>query len=621
MTTYTIASGYDSWVSSFGPTTNFGTADVITVTASPTSIGYVYIPLPAELAGQTVSSATLTGVTAAAWASTTVTVKLPTSAWGESTVTYNRQPTIGATAVTSSPGATTAGQLVSLNVGTLVQAVASGQAFYGFQLTASVGISFNSFDSGLASWTLTIVTSDAPDTPTSLVPNGTVVGSGAPTLTCDFTDNGGLSNAMQAMNVQISTTSSFASPVYDQTGNTTIPVFNLASPPSPATAFTAVASGTTRYWRVRVQDTDGNWSGWSDPVSFTFRTQPTITLTTPAAGVIMDPTSSIVASTSANMSAYRVQITANPDRTDVRYDTGRVPANPLALTTISEPLPLNWQGAQVLVDETTYQLHIQAWDTFLNRQGTPGSPAYVESWTTFTFADDLTQTAVSTLTATQSGPSPSVTLTWTRATTPDAWLIRRDGKILDRLAPSDVTQVGTTYTWVDKHPQPWVSHTYDVRSIVNVSGVMKRSGPGPTPSITPGARGVWIRTDDGQEIVLDETDMNQLTVRDRMATYKPINLKYDVDIIDSHEGVSGTVAGVAPSGLVDSTVTVDAARAVMLSIKRKPSKPVSLVFGNFSGRVLLRNITILPDNRGNAAQPLLRISFDVNQVGRFDQVN
>jgi hypothetical protein len=478
---------------------------------------------------------------------------------------------------------------------------------------------FNSFDSGLTSWSLTIVTQDEPDTPQSLVPNGTVVGSGAPTLTCDFVDNGGLSNDMASMNVQISTTSSFTSPVYDQTGSTTVPVFNLASPPSPATAFTAVSSGTTRFWRVRVQDADGNWSAFSDPASFTFRTQPTITILTPAAGVLWDPTSDIIASTSTNLSAYRVQITDADDPTSIRYDSGRLPANPSALTTVAVALPQKYEGQRVLVDDQNYQLHIRVWDTFADRQSTPGSPAYVDSWSTFHFDDDLTQTPIASLTADQLDASPAVTLTWTRASAPDAWVVLRDSKVVARLDPADVITGPSTYSWTDTFPQPWVEHDYDVRPLTNVSGTFKRAPAGPIAAIIPECLGVWVFTQDGQQVCLDDTDVSQITVNDRRATYKPINLRYDVDIVTGFEGISGPVAGTIPTGL-DDTVELSDAMDVLFSIRRNPAKTVRLVYGSFSGEVLLRNISVTPDARGNVATPLARVSFSVNQVGDFDQV-
>jgi hypothetical protein len=102
-------------------------------------------------------------------------------------------------------------------------------------------------------------------------------------------------------------------------------------------------------------------------------------------------------------------------------------------------LPQKYEGQRVLVDDRNYQLHIRVWDTFTTGSRPPARPAYVDSWSTFHFDDDLTQTPIASLTADQQTPRRSaVTLTWTRASAPDAWVVLRDGKVVARLDPADV---------------------------------------------------------------------------------------------------------------------------------------------------------------------------------------
>jgi hypothetical protein len=327
-------------------------------------------------------------------------------------------------------------------------------------------IALNSFESDLPTWQLTIETTDAPEQPHALVPNGTVVGVTKPTLTWDFTDNGGLSNDMAALQVQANATNTWGSPTFDSgTVLSTVPVLDLST-----TTFTALVAGTARFWRVRVQDTDGNWSAYSDGVSMTYRAQPVITVNTPAAGVLWDPTSLIQATTSTNMSAFRVQITSGTDRTEVLYDSGRLARATGALTTVAVTLPKLYNGNPIFVDDSTYQLHIRVWDTFTTRQSTPGSTAFVDNWSTFVFNDDAALTPITSLTTTQTSAGPAVTLTWVRAAAPDAWVVHRDGKLLERLDPADTIIAGSTYSWDDTRPHPWVSHTYNVRALVLTSG-------------------------------------------------------------------------------------------------------------------------------------------------------
>lgn len=622
MTTYTIGNGYDTFaITGSTPTSaNFEGSPLIIVGSlgggSTNVRGFIYVPLPPDIIGQTIANATLTGHAAGSFVSLSVGLSAITQSWASATLIGTNPPSSTNTGQTSNAfSAGVGGAALALDCTAIIQAVASGGSWFGvvLNLTPTLLLQFNSFESGQPAWTLTIETTDAPEAPQALVPNGTVVGSGAPILTCDFTDNGGLSNDMAAMNVQVNATNVWTSPTYDQTGTTTVPVFNLASPPPGATAFTAISSGSSRFWRVRVQDTDGNWSGWSDGVQFTFRTQPTITVNTPAAGLVYDPTTDINATTSTNLSAYRVQITDGTDRTSIRFDSGRLSANPSALTTVDVPLPQEYQGNRVLVDSSTYQLHIRVWDTFTSRQSTPGSPAYVDSWSTFTFADDGTVTAPTTLTADQTDLGPSVTLTWTRAAAPDGWVILRDGKVINRSDGTDVIVGPSTYSWKDTHPTQWVSHTWTVKAI---SGG-HQSHASPSVALTPDMENLWLYTQDGQQVFISNVDLSQLTVNDRGTSYKPINLQYDVDIVTGFEGVSGSLTGTI---LSDEWQDATAAQATLLFIKERPSTWVRMVYGTFSGRVLLRNVAVLPHPNANLVNQAMNVSFGVNHVGRFDSV-
>jgi hypothetical protein len=623
-TTYTITAGHDTSTVSTNPnlaSPRDSALGLWNTFSGTTRYTYIYFPLPVGLPGTTVASASITGL-AYGTTSATIRVRLITGSWSDATATYNHPPPVGSALVDTAITAATVGQAVTFDVSSLLQSVSSGQAWYGFRfeaVTAGTAFTFQSFESGYATpWVLTINTSDAPETPQSLVPNGTVVAQAKPVLSCDFTDNGGVSTDMGAIQVQIDPAQNAVTPAYDSTMvASTLPVFDLSSPPTGAPAYAGLGSGSTTYWRVRVQDTSGIPSGWSDWAGFTYRPQPTLTVLTPAAGVLWDPTSDIIASTSASMSAYRVQITDGSDRTLIRYDSGRQPANPSALTTVQVALPEKYHGTRVLVDDRNYQLHIRIWDAFTTRQATPGSPAYVESWSTFHFDDDLTQTPIATLTAQQTREAfPATKLTWTRASAPDGWLVFRDKTIIAKLLPADVISGVSTYTWTDQNPAPWVQHIYDVRPTTITGGVSKRGKAGPLASITPDVLGIHLHTDDGQHVVIDAGDTSQLTINDRLSTYKPLNLRYDVDILTANEGLSGPfTGGIIPSAV--DTQSVQAAMAVLQSIKNNPTTPVRLIFGLFSGRVLLRNISVTPSALGNKAVPVQNVSFSVNQVEDF----
>jgi hypothetical protein len=61
VTTYTIASGYDASTNSTFPTTNYGSARGSMLVSTAGFPAYLYFPLPPDITGQVITSATLTG--------------------------------------------------------------------------------------------------------------------------------------------------------------------------------------------------------------------------------------------------------------------------------------------------------------------------------------------------------------------------------------------------------------------------------------------------------------------------------------------------------------------------------------------------------------------------------
>ena len=111
-------------------------------------------------------------------------------------------------------------------------------------------------------------------TPTNITPISAATGQGlTPTLTgTAFNSNYGATHS--ATQVQISTSSSFASPLYtsgDQAASTSFTV--------PGATLTL--SLTPYYWRIRYKNSRGNYSSWSDPT--TFVTDGSLYIATPTA--------------------------------------------------------------------------------------------------------------------------------------------------------------------------------------------------------------------------------------------------------------------------------------------------------------------------------------------------
>lgn len=597
MTESTVRRGRDTWVDSTNPNTPHGTGVWIRL-QSGVKRGLVSLPIPTGTLGKTVSSAILTGHVHGSWSAQTLTVAALNENWD--TPTWAHQPGVRAGTASVATGALTDGDEVVIDVADLVQEVADGAPHFGWRITTSAGTEqqLYSFDAAHVAWTLTIVTSDQPEAPTGLVPDGRVVGAAKPVVGFAPVDG------MASLRVQIDPAADEISPDFDSAEvASTQPTLNLA-----ATAYAGLAAGATTQWRAQVK-VDGDWSDWSDWAEFTYRPLPTLTLDSPAGGVLWDPTSDVLAHISTtHLDAYRVRITAGNDRTKIRYDSGKLPADDVS--DIAHALPeRNNDGTRIFLDDRDYQLNVRAFDDY-DREPTPGVPAYVEVWTTIHFDDDAALTPIASLTAQQVNHTPKIRLTWTRAAAADAWVVSRDGEVIARLDPEDTVTGPSTYSWVDKTARPNVKHIYAVRCLVDGT----RSVTGPKAHVTTAIDGVWFTRSNGDQVRLDNTDVDQLITAERRATYKPLNVPYDVDIITGFEGISGPIVGTIAE---DPDQAFLDAEAVLDAIKDNPSEVLQLMYGTVSVPVLVRNSTTLPHSTMLRSNLRHRVEVEVQQVGEF----
>ena len=138
----------------------------------------------------------------------------------------------------------------------------------------------------------------APDTPVlSSPPNGST--NQSKTLLLDWNS---AANA-DSYSLQVSTNSSFSSLIVDQSG--------ISGTSREVSGLTA---GTTYYWRVSAQNSDGT-SGWSNAWSFsTLVNPPSVpTLVSPANGATNQPaTLTLDWNSAANAATYQLQVSTNP---------------------------------------------------------------------------------------------------------------------------------------------------------------------------------------------------------------------------------------------------------------------------------------------------------------------
>ena len=599
--------GRDTFVSSGKPDLAHQQAEKLTL-KSGSHQGYVYLPMPG-IRRRTIEQATLTVPAASALAAQNWAVTPVAEEWAPRKTTWNNQPALRTgQAVTRAVPATAIGARVSLDVTAFVQTVADGTKNFGLCITTDSAATnkvtaFNDPDD--PSWVLSIDFIEAPEPPTDLAPNGNVVAV-VPVITFEFTDLGGVSTDLASVRVQVNTSPSATGAWDSGHVDTTTPQFDLAASAWPTTP----VSGTTYYYRVFVKDGAGYESGPSDWASFVYAPKPVLTIDNPAGGLAWDPTPTIAAHISTGtIKAWRVRIAKGDDRSRELYDSGKMPGTGSAA--LAHTIPFRDEHRRrILKDDAAYWLNVRVWDRN-DREATPGDPTWVQEWVQFLLDDDAVPPPPSLLYAVQVGSTPRVRLTWYRDTGfPEGWVIRRNGEVIARLDPDEVTVDGTTYEWVDSGASPWVSNEYQVKVIDGG----KQSVASPIATLTPEVEGVWLLSDESGDVVLSGVDVAGFKSLDKRATYSPINGPRTIDIVHALGGVSGSY-----SGSIDAETDDDwqAARVSLLAMKAAPGREVQLVYGNVSIPVQMRNVSVLPSPDFLPNTKEQDVSFEAWQVADF----
>lgn len=486
----TLKNAVDTWVNQNANTKNYGNGTRLQMKsgASVNKNALIFFSRPWP-AGSTIVSAKLglfSGTTFAG--STTITVQRTAAKWSVNRVSYggpNGQPGVtGATASTTQTGAV-AGSLWEIDVTALLQAVADGGGWYGFKVTTN-NTSDNWFHSaqavkGSLRPYLLVTWSDQPDQPDSLSPAGNrAVSLNKPTLRSSFVDLTG-DVTMASIQVQIDALNDFTTGIDFDSGEvaTSIPQLDLSG-----TAYAGLADGASTWWRDRVKDGAGLWSAWSDPVQFSRFSKGTLTITTPASAtpVVYEPSPDIAWTfTGRTQKAYQVIISTPGDANNWIWDSGKVTST---ATTCTVPFGT--------IDATsTYRVTVRIWDT-IDRETTPNDPVYVEATRDFTIAYDGAVTAPAAFGMSSDTVLPVAHLTFTRAATPDTWVLMRsdDGgttfKFVGEYVGSSLSTGGTNYALDDTTAGMYKQYVWKILAVVGghmsassptVSGTVRRLAP------------------------------------------------------------------------------------------------------------------------------------------------
>lgn len=579
---------------------------------TPTLRTYCHIKLPPR--GAVINSAELRFFTAGSSGDTySCHVQRITDPWTDSLIDDTNAPAVAGTISTIS-FTETAGAMLAFDIQALVQAACDGSAYHGFRLTTDDTSerkvwSSDALDNqpyAVISW------SDDPDAPTELSPSGgSAVSIAKPTLLFNFHDPVG--SDMAGMRIQIKATNSgwtddpttggFASPDFD-TGAlaSTDPEYDTSSG-----AYGGISVAATEYWTVQVQNAAGNWSKWSDPVHFTRIDRGVLTVGSPTGNVVHDATPTFIWSTTATQTSWHLEIFDDSDPGTTIYDSGRHSG-----TTSSHTLPKG-----VITDETvTYRYRLRIWED-LTRVSTPGDKIFTEAVDTFTFVEDPTPDAPTSVTVTQvANGQPHVQLDIVRSAAPDFFGIQRNGKWIDTdVDPTDIYLSGTTYRYKDRTAGPNRDWTYKVRA--KVGGVQ-----GPARTATPDpfsykVREMWLMdwTNPGSDrLVPIQFDLSQcqFTMPQTGGTYSPVDGVNVVTVRQSIKGLSGTIVGKIVSG--HQLAAADSVADMLWFKQHAPQNRLRMTLGNQNLEVEIDQVLISP-TMVDGDPEARAVSFAFNSIG------
>ncbi|WP_036959189.1 hypothetical protein [Promicromonospora kroppenstedtii] len=220
------------------------------------------------------------------------------------------------------------------------------------------------------------------------------------------------------------------------------------------------------------------------------------------------------------------------------------------------------------------------------------------------------------LSVAQVGQTPTVDIEWQRSTTPDRFVILRDGRISRTVDAEDVYVSGTTYRYRSHGSRPNWSHRYEVRAVVNG----RTSATNPDVYYAVPVEGIWlIDRDRDINVTLMGNDEGTWSMEDDASVYTPIGSTQPVRIVNGMRGLEGSLSGALMAGFGK---TFRAMEADLYAIKERPYQTVQLIAGDMSFEALVGNITISPSPKTRAGEVYKNVSFDFWQVGDlpFDAV-
>lgn len=371
-------------------------------------------------------------------------------------------------------------------------------------------------------------------------------------------------------------------------------------------SYAGLSDGSTVFWRIRLQNADGQWSPWSASTSFKRDDKGTLTVSNPPSGtpVVEDATPPINWSLSGEtQAAYQVAITHVVNGVVVTdWDSGKTTGT---ATSVTVP------AGKITQTGVTYTVTVRVWDTD-QREATPGDPTYVEVVRDFTFVPGAT-TGTTSLTAIPQDPKPVVRLFWNRATAPDRFNVVRDGRVIAAaLDPNDLFVSGTQYTWTDNAPPPQRSLTYSVQAVVN--NVASTTNASATTTAKPS--GIWLRdpTSDLELCIMGNADRD-FTLGEQGAVLQSIAPDANKVVIgQSLGGLEGRIEGELHSIYGK---TAQEWRDIYLRLRALRVKKLYVTVGDYAFQAVCQNFSY--GQRGIPGA-VFKVGFDVYQADELTSI-
>lgn len=599
MTTSVVTNGKSSWVGSAKP--NAVHDEPPRLRAGAGTANYAFLrsrsPVPS---GDTVTAASLRVVVASGAAGTVnLTLKRVTKrvTWDE--LTHNTKPTVTATdAATVTLSSPVDGTVATFDVAAIQRTIAGGAANYGWRIESDVAIKLYGFDSPNPP-KLTVDSVSDPSQPTDLRPAG--IGSVAkPVLTFSAPDITGEA-VIQSVQAQLSTSST---PAADASGTWTAPTFDsgevTATTPAldlAGTAYAGLAADATIYWHIRWKS-GGVWSAWSDTVAYTRKTWSALSITNPSAGVVEEPTPPFIATYAPGVKRFRVTVYKASDLTQAITASDWLDG--------ASATAVSWTPTKPLHDGINYTVAFDIQDAN-TRTPSQGDPNYLRATANFTTTFVGTVTVPTLTSVVQDATLPLPNLTFTRSTAPDSFTIKRDGEVVAAdLNPADLLVSGTTYSWRDPNfGEPLTSHTYRVAAVVNG----QRSDWSAGSAVTIAPVGLWIIGSDlATFFMLADYRLGDGWQRnDQSELFTVIGRSTSVQITAALGAIEGSVEGSLIAG--PATTATAATMAASFETIRLAQSPVTMVCGDYVGKVRLRNMLLKPHPDRKVNQDIRAVSF------------